>query len=137
KRFPSVDSPAGEIKCVALSPDGQILAVGSREEHKLHLRLWNVPTGKNISSHRYRGAYLSAAFSHDGTTLAVGKGFGGSSNRVGCVELWDVSTMQHRASLRGDMSDVTFVGFDRNGSTLVCQDYDGNIKLWEAEPVPR
>jgi WD40 repeat protein/serine/threonine protein kinase len=151
KRLPPIDSPAGEIYCVALSPDGQLLAVGIAEQqedsgYKEHLRLWNVATGKNIFSHHGQETYCSVAFSHDGTTLAVGKGFGGSSSRAGCaVELWAMSTMQHRAYLRGHMREVDFVAFSPDGNSLVSRTCDWNragfvyedIKIWEAEPVPR
>jgi eukaryotic-like serine/threonine-protein kinase len=139
--FASIDWPPGNICGLALSPDGRTLAVAGCEEELGQdftgiVRLWDVPTGKILLSHRGRcPSYESAAFSQDGKTLAVGEGGGGLT---GCdVELWDVSTMQHRASLRGGLGDVDFVAFSPAGNTLLSWSWGRTVKLWEAEPISK
>jgi WD40 repeat protein len=141
----SIDWPSGHIYCAALSSDGRTLAVAGCEKwlggnFTGIMRLWDVPTGNLLFSHRGRcQEYASIAFSRDGKTLAVGEG--GTKwfpHQVGCnVELWDVLTMQLRASLRGHLEDVYFVAFSPAGNTLVSWSSDDTVRLWEAEPVSK
>jgi WD40 repeat protein len=142
QRAACIDWPKGHVCCVALSPDGRILAVGGSEESPRRrftgiLQLWNVDTGKKLHSHRGRAErYASLAFSQDGKTLAAGQGTVGTP--AGCdVELWDVATGQQHASLHGHTRDVDFVAFSPDGNTLVAGDQEGAVKTWEAEPELR
>jgi WD40 repeat protein len=146
KLIASIDWPVGNIHCVALSPDGRILAVAGAEGTDPTsfgvFRCWDTATGMTLLSHRGRSErYASLAFSPDGKTLAVGEGDVLSNtvdyNPVGFgVELWDVSTMQHRATLHGHLQAVGFVAFSPDGNTLITRSHDG-IKLWEAEPISK
>jgi WD40 repeat protein len=137
----SIDLPLGHVCSVALSPDGSMLGVAGSEGPDPtsvgFLRLYDIARGKTLLSHRgRRERYASLAFSPDGQTLAVGEG-AVSSNVVGYgVELWDTSTMQHRATLSGYAEDIDFVAFTSAGTTLITRSRDG-VKLWEAEPISK
>jgi WD40 repeat protein len=139
ERIGSVEWPIGHACGVALSPEGRILGVagcdGASPRSVGTIRLWEVATGKTLLSHRGGcDRYASLAFSEDGKTLAVGQGTDGGRSPVDRgVELWDVPTMQHRATLHGQMDDVDFVAFTPGGNKLITQSVRSDVRIWEAD----
>jgi WD40 repeat protein len=81
-----------DVKSVAFSPDGKILASGSRDNT---IKLWDVATRRLIATltgHSF--GVISVAFSPDGKILVSG-----SSDRT--IKLWDVATRRLIATLTG------------------------------------
>ena len=88
-----LDSGEG-ISCVAFSPDGELLAVGTSDGQ---IQLWNVGSGELVQNFEYPPAFpsqtsildsyptgiSSLAFSSDGSLLAVG-------DTEGIVTLWGI-----------------------------------------------
>ena len=48
------------------------------------------------------------------------------------VKLWDTRTGQEMASLKGDLSIVSSVGFSRDGKMLAVVSFNGAVRLWRA-----
>jgi WD40 repeat protein/transcriptional regulator with XRE-family HTH domain len=71
------------------------------------------------------GAVDSAAFSHDGTTLATG-------NADGTVRLWDAATHRQITTLTGPAGAIDSVAFSHDGTTLATGNADGTVRLWDA-----
>src|SRR5437764_271227 len=73
----------GEVRCLALSPDGKTLASGGADNP---IRFWDVASGKERATVK-KAAYWadSLAFSPDGKLLASGT----AGNKI---KLWDVAT---------------------------------------------
>ncbi len=72
---------AGPIECMVFSPDGKMLATGSKDRT---IKLWDVATGKEIATFKGHAApVLCLAFSKDGKTLASG-----SEDKT--IKLWDI-----------------------------------------------
>src|SRR5262249_8394309 len=109
---------AGLLRCVAFSPDGQILACGCDDQT---VRLWNPVTGQE-RSYAHGSRVFSVAFSPDGTMLASG-------GEGELVKLWDVTWKPDAASLPHP-DTVTALAFSPDGRTLAtgCAN---TVRLWD------
>jgi WD40 repeat protein len=47
------------------------------------------------------------------------------------VKLWDVATLQERATLRGHTGRIKCLAFKADGNTLVSGSEGGTLKLWD------
>ena len=146
------------VRIVALSPDGQVAAIGtqpidntatrpSRGGSNVELR--DVASGKLLRTivlpkirTNFRGRHFyydhwiqSMEFSPDGRTLAIGVADtdGGASTM-----LWDARRGRLLRTLEGAPSgssgshDITSVSFSADGSTLLTGSADGTATLWDA-----
>ena len=107
----------GRFSCMALSPDGRLLATG---DDSGHLRLWNASTGKLLSASTSKvSAVADVAFSPDGGLLA-------SAGSDGSVKLWDTATGRLPVKPISDYVDrngtVTSVAFSPDGRFLAAGD---------------
>ena len=111
------------VSSVAFSPDGKILAGGSRDNTIL---LWDIQTGKAI--HALVGHTENVgtmAFSPDGTMLA-------SASWDSTVRLWDVSTGIGIHAFESNTDGRIAVTFSPDGLTLAG--WRGSIiHLWDVE----
>jgi WD40 repeat protein len=112
----------GWVQSVAFSPNGQLVASGSRDGT---VRFWDV------SSHRASGVPLAqgsvvytVAFSPDGNMLASG-------GRDGVIRLWSVAERRQVGELtNGNGRRVESVAFSPDGTTLAAAGHDGAIRFW-------
>jgi WD40 repeat protein len=118
-----------EVQCLALSPDGQALAVGCRDKT---VRLWDVATGRErgvLAGHT--GWVHSLAFLPGGKVLASGA-FDGT------VKLWDTAAGRERATLTTVMEVVLSVAVSPDGQTLAVGGggwhQPGRVELWDSSP---
>jgi WD40 repeat protein len=123
-----------QVRAMAFSPDGKILAVGggSGEETSGLVTLWNAEThqllAKQIRGHEGVGIDVtSLAFSPaNNRILAVG----GSDKTV---ELWDVSTGKLiTPPFEGHKLPITSVAYSPDGRTIASADSSGVVNLWSA-----
>ena len=68
---------------------------------------------------------MSVAFSPDGTTLASG-------SDDDTVKLWNISSRQQLATLKGNAGDVASVAFSPDGRALATANGDNTVRLWDA-----
>jgi RNA polymerase sigma factor (sigma-70 family) len=126
-----------EIYGLAFSPDGKILASGSRDQT---IRLWDVEKGtstRTLEGHGEHGVYSVAFSPKDGKLLA-------SSGLDGTVRLWNAETGEMKQSLTKDYFAglMVLVAFAPDGKTLASagdtaltkpDKRQGNVKLWDVE----
>lgn len=113
-----------EIRCLAFSPDGKVLASSS-----FTVSLWDVASGKHMTTleDKDNTIPLALAFSPDGKTLAAG-----TEGKV--IKLWVIASRVNTANLQGHTERVSSVAFSPDGKTLASgggSAFKGELKLWD------
>ena len=107
------------VASVALSPDGELLAVGC---HNGVVELWDIPSRKRVDALRGHAAMVQCvAFSPDGRLLA--------SSATEYAHLWNIRDRKQIAVFN-HTAIVKSISFSPDGKTLVCVD-DTCIRLWD------
>ncbi|MEK6328623.1 MAG: BTAD domain-containing putative transcriptional regulator [Actinomycetota bacterium] len=119
----------GEVRTVAFSPDGGLLAGGQLDGTAL---LWATDGWRRVGALpalRSGIQALAVAFSPDGRTLAT-------SHAEGAVVLWDVASQRPLSSpLPGPTETLTTARFTPDGSRLFVLQDDGRAFRWEVDPA--
>src|SRR5262249_5575327 len=102
-------------------PSGRTVASASFDDT---ISLCEVATGKEVRIKGTQRDISSVAFAPDGKRLATG-------GRNGRVKLWDVTTLEQRADLKGHTGPVYSITFNRDGRVLASGGADGLVNLWD------
>ncbi|MEO8428073.1 MAG: protein kinase [Verrucomicrobiota bacterium] len=122
--------PATEVDdYAALSPDGQVLAVGWTNGT---LTFCEAKTGVVIATtpHAYASNIFQIAFSPNGKLLAT-TGREIEAGRAPTAKIWDVVTHKMVTLLAGHTDVVLSVGFSPDGKILGTCGVDNSIKFWD------
>ncbi|MHC4434328.1 MAG: protein kinase domain-containing protein, partial [Planctomycetota bacterium] len=115
----------------AISPDGQLIAIGV---HRLGFRLLRISDGSERFSRRINDNSTAAlTFSPDSAIL-----LSASRGESSTIQLWDVTTGEFVRTLEGHRSYVTDLQFTPDGKHLISSSTDQTIRLWdwpEGRPV--
>jgi WD40 repeat protein len=111
-----------EVRCLAFSPNGRLLATGGGDRC---IRLWDLSakmSEKELAGHASPVNCL--AISPDGRYLASG-------DKAGVVWTWRLPSGTPLAKLAGHTSMVMCLAITPDGRTLVSGSADSNILLWD------
>jgi WD40 repeat protein len=113
---------AGDPGVIAVSPDGQLAAIGGADGT---VSLVDLGTEKaRPLSGRHGAAVYNATFSADGDTLAT-------TSADGAVFVWDVGSGARREELSGHTDSVMTAAFSPDGETLYTASLDGTAIKWD------
>jgi WD40 repeat protein len=117
----------GEIPgAIALSPDGNWFAIGSRNDDSL-VTLWQFGNEKPLVLRGHSAPISAVAFSPDGERLA-------SASWDHTIRVWNVSNGLELITLQGHSQPVNCLAFSPDGSQLASCGDNGEALLWDARP---
>jgi len=114
-----------EVLSVAVSPDGKLLATGTK-----WITLWDLEMSQQVgvAMRGHKSNMTQMEFSPDGKFLVT-------ANIDNTVRLWNVETRQQVGEpLRAHKGLVLSVAYSPDGNQIASGASDGTIVLWTAEP---
>lgn len=119
-----------DVRSLAFSPDGQMLAAGTVEGT---IFFWDVSNRQLISfsSQAHSGIVFSVTFSPDGSTLVSG-------GADGVIIFWNAGDIHQRASItQAHVAPVWQLAFHLDGEWVASAGEDGQVILWNAATQER
>jgi WD40 repeat protein len=111
---------------VAVSPDGQLIASGSRNDA---LRVWN-PQGKQLHAlNGLRDIITDIAFSPDGTLFAA-------ADAPGEIMIWNANGTVRTNVFKAHQGYLSQVAFSPDATVLASGGADTLVKLWSIDGSP-
>jgi WD40 repeat protein/serine/threonine protein kinase len=122
----------GEVMSVAVSPDGSVIASGSRELNTAadpdnSIRIWDAASGAALRTLKGHELFVTSVdFSPDGSLLVSG-------SYDATIRLWVVETGEVLTVLRGHDDKISTVAFSPDGSRVASAGADDSIRLWDVD----
>jgi eukaryotic-like serine/threonine-protein kinase len=112
------------LRCLALAPDGSVVAAGTQTKTTAVVRLWDARTGQELPPLAgHAKSVRCVAFSPDGATLVSG-------SEDGLMRWWDAKSWRLLAEDAGG-DQVSALAFAPDGTTLFAASLAGDISLWD------
>ena len=121
----------GEVRTVSLHPTGKAVASGGHDET---VRIWNLaqPDAPTVVL-PHSTIVTSVLYSPDGRWLSWSTGDSRPGSKSGAVWISPADRPNEKRVLAHDLPSVECLAFTSDGRVLVAGDFDGTVRLWDAE----
>jgi WD40 repeat protein/serine/threonine protein kinase len=109
--------------CVAMSPDGQRLAMGHYDGTAT---VWRATSDWETRILKAQRGWMSVTLTPDGKRLVTG------GDEESSVKIWDVVSGQELRKLNGHTAGVTSVAVTADGKRIATASVDGTARLWDS-----
>ena len=116
-RHTSIEEP---VESLAINPNGQLLACGTRRR----VVLLDRPSGESNDTLDTAGYAL--AFGPDDQRLAI-------SDQNAVITIWDFAKTQPLKTLSGHQRLVKSLAFSHDGHRLISGGWDASVKIWDTD----
>ncbi len=124
KEVGTLEGGAGEVRCVAFSPNSEMLAAGNRYGT---VRTWDVASKKEIKTITgHMGEVWSIAFSPDGKTLAA---VDTEWKKPSKIKLYDTTTWKERGALPCP-GEILSIAYSPRGDWLAAGCWDKTVRVF-------
>lgn len=120
-----------DVRMATFSPDGNFVITASNDKTA---RIWDTETGRSIAvlgASSSRPPKLPGKFIRRKTSFSNDKVFVAFIDDDKPVHVWDTTTGQHLAELKGHDQAVTDAVFSPNGERLITTSLDSTARIWE------
>jgi WD40 repeat protein len=114
----------GGVTCVALGPNGRLLATGG-QDRTIRLLDLDAPKTPAMVLQGHSGPIAAVAFRPDGQLVAT------ASGTDDAIRLWDTASGTLLKLLHGQTNGVQALAFSPGGKRLAYAGYDGTIRIWD------
>jgi WD40 repeat protein len=128
--------PGQAIACLALSPNGRLLALGEQSVERSQVSLWRTNPDRELLSLPCPAMPLRhLAFSPNGLMLAAALGGDRLDPAVkpGVILLWEIASGKLQHTFRGQGSAVRRIAFTPDGKRIVSAGDDSTVRSWNVE----
>lgn len=134
-KFLSVESTFGNIGAITFSPNGKLIAGGSKTRSAI--MVWNSETDEIFNFKKNNSTDLnSLAFNHDSSKLVSSYQLSSIHSQFTdhhFVTLWDINTRKVLNNFGSHHSGMRAVTFSPDGKTIASSSGDGAIRFWKVE----
>ncbi|MCA9049400.1 MAG: glycosyltransferase family 39 protein [Planctomycetaceae bacterium] len=133
---PRLCATGTELRCLDISPDGQLLAIGDEQGH---VRIRSVAEPQQIIADLpHATSVLTVGFVDGGKTLATGTG-NVESATDGRLQLWDTTTWTQTRVLPQSRTIVKTMCHSADGNLVAARGDGAEIRVWnvQTEDLPR
>jgi eukaryotic-like serine/threonine-protein kinase len=112
-----------EVNAVNWSPDGKLIASGSRDDTA---RVWNSSTGNTIYTYSSNhSSVFGVVWSPNGQQIA-------SAGADDTVQVWNATNGQHVLTYPGHSNAVLALAWSPNGKYIASGSLDNTVQVWDA-----